>query len=53
MPWAALEQAVRAIFNAKLVRVEANAATNEARIAKVGPKLTRTGSTPLTPLKSS
>ncbi|CAK9028385.1 Oxygen-independent coproporphyrinogen-III oxidase-like protein [Durusdinium trenchii] len=40
-PWGAVGQACQAILNAKLVEVESNAATNEARIVKYGPKSTR------------
>ncbi|CAJ1365436.1 unnamed protein product [Effrenium voratum] len=40
-PWGAVGQAFQSILNARLVRVESDAAINEARIVKYGPKLTR------------
>ncbi|CAE7219843.1 unnamed protein product [Symbiodinium natans] len=40
-PWGSVQQAFQSILNTKLVRVETDAATNEARMVKYGPKVTR------------
>ncbi|CAE7562925.1 unnamed protein product [Symbiodinium sp. CCMP2456] len=40
-PWGSVQQAFQSILNTKLVRVESDAATKEARQVKYGPKVTR------------